>query len=499
MRGLNFVGLILLSSLAAACGGDSSGSNPNGNGGDNEGGEAGAEDPGGSEAGSSTGGVNGEAGDGAGGTTRGGTSSAGAPSPGGTGGTMSPPGKAGGGPGTGAVPGMPPSMGGFGAGGGTPVEPPTGCKLDGQSLSPGSCSLGYSCDNDYVKTYCYDQGNGVWYCDCASQSGAQAYQLTGVRDLAACETTAEICMSDDPTPSGPVECSPQLESRTATYCQLQQICRQELDEDTGASLATVSEVYCQDDGTGRQLCNCTNQPYQYYVEGEDGTTACDSLVDFCSEPVTPTFEGDGECRPQSQSGGTGYCQVQSTCLRTSEVADGIFVVLNDYQQTTCSDSGAGAAICSCYTSNGSFTIEQEGAVTGIASCTQASEICQKAGSIEPEGEPTCNNTSQTAQGTYCSATIDCAASATVNDTTVSLHGYINLGCTGDGSGGWTCSCSSGSNYETISVTADTAWDACTAGSPVCADTIEVQYGGDGGIGMPVPVPPPLPGAGGRSF
>jgi hypothetical protein len=316
--------------------------------------------------------------------------------------------------------------------------------------------------------------------------------------LAACEAAADLCLAGDLTPSGPVECVPQLETRTPSYCEVQQTCTQELEGDSGATLSTTHGVFCQDDGVGRLLCNCANQPYQYYAADRDGTTACDAVFDYCDDPVTPVFGDSEDCRPLRQSGSPGYCELQNSCLRTSEIADGISVVQSDYVYTGCAASTEGGAFCNCQNSAGNFNIVQEAPVSGLTSCTEALAICRKIPGIEADGEPVCTNTSQSAQGNYCNASIDCAASATVDGSTISLHGYLAVNCSGDSSG-WTCSCSSGSEYASTTVDAETAWDACTNGSKACEDAVEIQFGNRGGFGGYGGFPMPVPGTGGTFF
>jgi hypothetical protein len=488
MRALNWIACLALISLAAGCGGDSNGSA------EATGGQGGSDPQGG---GSDTGGDEGDAGDGAGGTTggtdpgRGGSIGGGVPQPGGGfGGAPLPT--------TGGVPWM---------GGGPSVGPPTNCRVSSQSFSPGSCSLGFECESGYLTTSCYDQGSfgganagGVgWACTCSSSSGNQNYELSGAKDLAACEAVTDLCVSGEPGPAGPVDCEPRFEARAASQCQLQRVCKQELEGASGVSVATTNGVYCQDDGTGRLLCTCSNQPYQYYADGKDGMTACDALLDYCDDPVTPTFGNAEDCRPQYQSSGAANCELQSRCLRTSEIDEGIYVVQNDYVQSSCRSGADGLAVCTCQNAIGLFELEQETPFAAGTSCNEAIAVCQNIANVEPDGEPVCTNISQSAQGTYCNATLDCAASATVDGTTLSLHGYISLSCGADSSG-WTCSCSSGAEYQTVAVQGQTAWDACNNASKACEDAIEVQFGNGGGLGGFSGVagfrgvPPPVPGS-----
>ena len=487
---LHWVACLALISLSAGCGGDSSVSS------EATGGQAGSEPRG-------AGGDEGDAGDGAGGTSGGttpsrGGSAGGGPQPtGGVGGALP--------PSTGGVPWM---GGGPSVGGGPFGGPPTGCRVGSQSFSPGSCNIGFECESGYLTASCYDPGSfgsagrpGIggaagsstgWGCTCFGSAGTRTYELSGVKDLAACEAVTDLCLSDDPIPSGPVECEPRFEARAASQCQVQRVCKQELEEAGGASVTTTNSVYCQDDGTGRLLCTCDNQPYQYYVEGKDGTTACDALLDYCDDAVAPTFGDAEDCRPQYQTSSADHCELQSSCLRKSEIDDGIYVVQNDFVQSSCRAGEGGLAVCTCQNRLGLFELEEQTPLAGVSSCNDAAAVCENIANVEPDGEPVCTVLSQSAQGTYCNATLDCAASATVEGATLSLHGYLSLSCSADANG-WTCSCSSGAQNQTVAVQSETAWDACSNGSNACQDAIEVQFGNGAGFagfggfaGMPIP-------------
>jgi hypothetical protein len=511
VRASRWVACLALMSLAVGCGGDSSVSS------EATGGQAGSEPRG-------AGGDEGDAGDGAGGTSGGTTPSRGGSAGGGpqpTGGVGPQPAGGFGGaplPSTGGVPWM---------GGGPSVGPPIGCRVGSQSLSPGSCSIGFECESGYLSTYCYDPGSfgaagsfaapgrpgtagaagtstagaaGTstgWGCTCSSSAGTRTYELSGVEDLAACEAVTDLCLSDDPTPSGPVECEPRIEARTASQCQVQRVCKQELEEGSGVSVSTTNGAYCVDDGTGRLLCTCENQRYQYYVEGNDGMTACDALLDYCDDAVAPTYGDAEDCRPQYQASSADHCEVQSNCLRKSEIDDGIYLVQNDYVQSTCRAGVDGLAVCTCQNRIGLFELDEQTPLAGVTNCNEAAAVCENIANVEPDGEPVCTTLSQYAQGANCNATLDCAASATVEGATLSLHGYISLSCGADANG-WTCSCSSGVQTQTVAVQGETAWDACTNGSKACEDAVEVQFGNGSGFGGGVGMP--IPGIGGtRSF
>jgi hypothetical protein len=237
------------------------------------------------------------------------------------------------------------------------------------------------------------------------------------------------------------------------------------------------------------LCSCSNLGYEFKLDGQDGTTACDTMLDVCDEPVEATFEdAEVDCRPEFQSGGSGYCETQEQCLRSVALGDGISVSQRDYLQVICQTGANGGSSCSCSSSSGGFRIDSEEPVTGVASCTSLADVCSGLDGIEFSGEPTCSTVNQAARGDTCTAQRECGVSATVRDKQVKMFGYVNISCSPDGTA-WSCTCSSGANTAQVPAQGASAWDACTNASEPCADATEVDFSGGGMVGVP---PPGLP-------
>ena len=125
----------------------------------------------------------------------------------------------------------------------------------------------------------------------------------------------------------------------------------------------------------------------------------------------------------------------------------------------------------------------------IASCNLANELCGQADSIELSGAIACNQISQNAEGEYCSSSVDCTQSGTIDGVDVKVHGDITTDCldTGDT---WLCNCFSGNLGKSITLekSGATPWDECTAASEACQDAIGVQFDQSGGVLPPLPRP-----------
>jgi hypothetical protein len=491
MRALNLYGLLGVSVvLFGACGGES-GLSPDGPG--SEAGEAGqgSSPPGEGGSGgdvSATGGVGGDSSPSKGGTvSKGGTGGTG------TGGIV---GKGGGTPTTGGRP----TAGAPSTGGGKsmpeagapnvpePPEPPDGCQPQSISTSQYDCSLQMVCDgNEYLYTYCSNQNTGSWYCECQSNKTIQQYTVTGLAGSAACTAIADFCASGEVPNPGPEECTDVGSSRTSSYCSVQETCTRPFELEGGgeAGLSRTRYANCSQNGTV-QLCSCQNG-FQYQISGQDGTTACDTLLDLCEDP-DPEL-GEPVCVPQFTSGGVGYCESQMQCSQTAEVADGVFATFLDNRYMSCSSQGtAGRSMCNCQT-NRTFTRFDVEAPADGALCSQVTAGCDVS-EVELEGPITCAPASQSAGSGYCSAQVDCKQAGTVGDLELWLYGSLYTDCQ-QLNGAWTCNCSTASENEQIEVDADTDWDACTAAVQACPDVVDVKIGeSNGGIfppGFPVPL------------
>jgi hypothetical protein len=498
MRALNLYGLLGVSVvLFGACGGES-GLSPDGPG--SEAGEAGqgpSNPPGeggvGGES-STTGGVGGDSTPSKGGNV----------SKGGTGGTGvgAAGGKGGGTPATGGR-----SMAGAPSTGGSktmpeagapnvpePPEPPEGCQPQSLSASINDCSLQLVCDgNRYVYAYCGNQGTGAWACQCESNKYYDQYSVTGVTGAAACSTIAAFCASGEDPETGPEECSDGGSSRETSYCSVSESCVRPFDIDgveagilrtryaNCSSNGSTQECYCQIDQLGNQL--------QFQISGQDGTTACDTVLDLCEDP-TPDL-GEPVCVPQFSSGAVGYCESQMQCTQTAEVADGVFASVTDNRYVYCSSQGSttsGRSMCNCSNNRSQTRFDVE-VPTDAALCSQVTAGCD-ASSVELAGPITCAPASQSAGSGYCNAQVDCKQAGTVGDLELWMYGSLYTDCSLI-NGAWTCNCTTGTEREQIEVEADSDWEACTAAVQACPDVVDVKIGESNGGIFPPGIPRPL--------
>ena len=449
---------------------------------------------------SSGSGGDGDAGEGSGGTTAtGGKPSAkgGSTSPGSGGsGAGAPPSMGGGTPtaGSGSGPSKPPPpMGGTAGGPSNPPPPPAeGCMPTSQASSASYCQLGLSCENTEIKSNCSDQGNGSWYCDCSTSSGYyQQYVVRAPLGMPACETVADLCASGEvPDFTGPEECLPVSTLRATDNCQLQEQCSRPVDvEDASVAITTSSRfVFCGNDGLGGLSCSCNNGS-QYQLKGINGLTGCDLMADVCADPSI-SFDEEPVCMPSGQSVGVGYCSVSTQCTQSEEISDGVIAVRNSYRSADCSSLPAGGSRCTCYTEAVSMQFDSESTMTDLATCNLASDLCGEKDSLELSGPITCAQSSQNAEGSYCSATLDCTQGGKLGGQDVKLHGYLSTNCNAVGDN-WACTCNSGSQTANMTLEpSGTAWDDCTRASDECLELIDVEIGTSGGIRPPFPVPGP---------
>jgi hypothetical protein len=406
----------------------------------------------------------------------------GPPVEGGVGGTMMPTGGVD--IGSGGTSGAAPTTGTGGLGA---IPPPDKCVYDLPSWNEGEgrCEIVLLCENeststtgfmDYLKVICGGDVDGTWVCGCSTTQKNQSYRLGGVKDLVACQAAAELCHSEaGPTAAGELECSLSLEERSASSCRIRELCSQQIEGTAGANLSTVNEVQCEDDGNRRLACKCSNTSYSYQLAGEDGLTACDTVLELCDDPVEPDFTGAAwDCQVGSSSGLMGWsCENHQDCVRSVAIAGDISAVQAGDLGVFCF-GGEDDERCECRASFGLFRLESA-ELTGDALCTEGSEVCKELADVDFDGgEPTCSNSRQAADATTCFSRFDCSIFKSVSGMEASVFGIIDLEC-GRTDDAWDCTCSSGSNSLELDLEGTDGWEVCTSASETCIDEIEFQY------------------------
>jgi hypothetical protein len=111
----------------------------------------------------------------------------------------------------------------------------------------------------------------------------------------------------------------------------------------------------------------------------------------------------------------------------------------------------------------------------LGTCERFVEDCGVSEDYGLNGPITCERASQSASGQYCNATIACKQAGTLGDADVQIYGYLSTDCQPLGDG-WNCTCSTGSATASITVEAESGWDACTISAERCPDEVDVVIG-----------------------
>jgi hypothetical protein len=222
------------------------------------------------------------------------------------------------------------------------------------------------------------------------------------------------------------------------------------------------------------------------LESGGSSEACAKTANLCSEGVDPEFTEEPVCETTYETQEIEYCEQEQQCTQSADLGDGVTATLNDWQYTWCQETGS-AWECSCYGNNGQILFELPG--DSSVSCADASNICQEATEVEPDGPIECERSYQSAGPSYCSAELGCTQSATVGDVEVGLYGSIWTNCEMIDEGTFHCYCQSGSDSADFEVQSDDAWDTCSGAVESCQELVDVQIG-QGGGGYPGPIARP---------
>lgn len=383
--------------------------------------------------------------------------------------------------------------------GGVQGPPPENCEPAGETGSEGYCEVQLACDNDSVYTYCYDEGNGRWNCECGSNYRYQTFEVEGVDVASACETVSELCSSaEEPEFTEPETCTTEYLSQSADYCETELQCGEsvELGDGVTATRNTWKYASCYDQGGDGLYCDCSNgETYRtYQITGQSVGGSCQLALDLCASGDELEFDGPKMCETQYQSVGTGYCDTELQCTQSAEVSENVTALLVEWQYASCQDLQNGKSSCGCYGETGELRFDVDDSTTDSNTCSNAIDICSSIDDLELSGDQECERVYQSASGQWCDAQVACGQDATLGDQELFVYGDLYLNCQFLGEDGWTCSCNSAADSASLHIDASVeGWDACTQASEQCPDLVEVTVGGGGpfvggGFGGPRPVP-----------
>ncbi|HEX2734193.1 MAG TPA: hypothetical protein VHM70_21440 [Polyangiaceae bacterium] len=364
---------------------------------------------------------------------------------------------------------------------------PMDCMEGARTTSTGYCQLSLSCSNDNLSSNCTAQPDGTYACSCNSNAAYGNYVLSGVDDANACDSALELCKGGTTIQFGTdVTCQEPMLMQFTGACQLMQQCGTSaaVSDTVTAYLYDTHYASCSDDGDGRLSCSCSTNSVSrdYTLTGESLDTACQTALDLCTGDAPPVGPS-ATCTPVVQSDTKSDCQLQNQCESSAPVGDGSAVVVNDYQSSSCTVGADGTWSCSCSTSTRSLSFQLSDDQEVDDRCASVLGVCTGDAAPEPSGEITCETTSQTASGDYCSTQVTCTQNASVGDLEIGLLGGLSTSCQRASDGMWNCGCSSGVVSVSYDVEGDDGWAACTAASATCSDQVTVQIGtGSSGTG-----------------
>jgi hypothetical protein len=351
------------------------------------------------------------------------------------------------------------------------------------------CSAQVRCPGGVqAQTFCYNNGAGTWWCDCSGSIGYRQYQVSGLAGTAVCDAVADVCaQGESPVFNGPEECSTSVQYRRSNNCEIEQTCVQsvKLTDEIDATLSKRNYVSCGDGGSGRMYCYC-DYGGEFQISGQDGTQACDTMLEFCSGEID--FGEEPSCMSSHQSAGNGFCQAAFACTRSVEV-DGATVIHSEPREVTCQTATSGGSNCACFTNRAQLRFDIESPTSGVGTCNTYASLCDDFDSIELSGDVQCAPAYQSSSGDYCDASIECKQPGTINGEQVFAYGTLSASCSRSGDA-FSCFCSSSNESAEIAVDASTAWDACSAAVSNCPDVVTVTIGEGGGVILP-PIPRPI--------
>ncbi len=268
---------------------------------------------------------------------------------------------------------------GFGGGSSGSFPDLDTCEQDYVSTGPDYCDVSYSCDVTYAYGSCWNQGNGLLYCNCSSEIGYADYQLQDVSTSDACNTLMELCDGGiSPEFSEEAECVPEYQSASNDYCDMQLRCSQSAELDGGgtALLSQYESVNCGLDQDGDHRCTCygSNGTMSFTQGASDGLDSCVSGLEICQTAEVVETDEPAECEVAYQSASQTWCDAQLACKKTA-VAGDVTVEIAETAVTNCQQTSEGMWTCWCTSSTESSTFELETAATAWDTCTQAVDRC----------------------------------------------------------------------------------------------------------------------------
>lgn len=364
--------------------------------------------------------------------------------------------------------------------GGSPPRPipiPDGCKRENEFDGGTSCSLGVTCDEQYISVSCTADADAYWTCSCQGRV-SDRYTVKSETSNAACAASTALCLGTDPALEDyPEECEP-IETASNDFCRNVETCTRDVQvEDVTVSVEEIHEVDCSIDEGSSAYCSCADNPsLEGKFQGVDLEEGCGFAQAYCRSKKHELV-GEPTCVPELLTMNAGYCERRIACGQTVELDDGSTVSRYLGRVATCGDTGTGDVTCNCYDDSGSgFVFDIEGVAASGETCLEAGDLCARSDELELSDQVDCETVALQASGEQCNAGLDCIQRGTIGDTAVGVRAPIQVTCF-PGDELWGCGCISGRNDSRVDVEAEDAWTACEAALAACPGTIELDPAG----------------------
>lgn len=348
------------------------------------------------------------------------------------------------------------------------------CETTSFSSSQTSCEVREECMSGYRYTFCTEQSEGDWSCQCSDSFTARDLQVSAAS--APCRDVNGVCSTlATPQATGEETCEVDTQTATSTYCEMQLNCAiaTPITNDISAVLSDYRYASCSDDGDQGLSCSCSGNitTRSFTLTGTTPQEGCEPAAALCGGVPLRTV-GEEDCTVEYEYSASNSCQRQENCERTVASGDAE-AALSETKTANCSTDSDDVTTCSCSNSTRSYAFALGGDVDPIDACPSAIDVCDSTDTPEPSGPIECELATQMATSDYCSATTQCTQVAVIEGVEIELHGTVSSYCQPNGDA-WYCQCTSGTASSSVTVEADEAWDACEEVAEQCPDLVGIQ-------------------------
>jgi hypothetical protein len=348
-----------------------------------------------------------------------------------------------------------------------------------------------TCDPDTLFATCQLESE-AYGCVCgdAERGPVAFFKLPLDTDL---ETGTRASVALCNTPNEPESVDAGCEDRQPTaeeYCSVQNVCTRSWELAEGVfAFQEVSQyqLQCQALGPDESSCTCYDPQSTITIHGVGTAEACAAAIPVCASEVPPDEDitcTDGLTLSVDADGctSTQRCGYRSDLDEAGEVFALTSVTSrNGFCSWTSEDSSG----CGCYYNDdlNAFLFGEVGAGLQDA-CTIVHDLCFSGVPLEVTGTMECDSTSAEVQDGACNASTGCTQAFSNGTGSVLLGGGLSSHCDPDGTGGWSCTCYSGStSIQPEAITASNALDACTNALDSCAAGGHLKVQEDGQVAV----------------